>query len=88
MNCPKCNIELVCGGFILATELNKGECYCVGNPSADRIAPCYKCPKCGFSEMEKNPDCANCGKPTKAPIYWCGTSARCCECHTKRITEE
>lgn len=32
-----------------------------------------------------NVDCADCGKPTDKPTYWMNTSARCKECHNKRM---
>lgn len=34
----------------------------------------------------KDEYCADCGKKTAAPIYWCGTSARCPDCHAKRMS--
>jgi hypothetical protein len=36
----------------------------------------------------ENPDCVDCGKQIKGkPIYGAGTSARCAECHKKRMEE-
>ena len=36
----------------------------------------------------KKEDCADCGNPIEGePIYWMGTSARCKNCHEKRMKE-
>ncbi len=31
--------------------------------------------------------CADCGKRTRDPIYFMGTSARCPSCHRKRLLD-
>lgn len=32
--------------------------------------------------------CSDCAELALQPIYWCGTSARCVDCHMKRMTDD